>query len=223
MTKIESLEKPATGRATSSRGESTRERILDAAESIILGNGFSAASIDRVLAAGGLTKGAFFYHFPSKDALIQSLIERYVAREARDLSETMARAERMARDPLQQLLIALGLIIEDAEARLRVSGPNPGCLYGSYAYEVGTVAPRNLEILRQSTLDYRHRIREKLDEIVARRPPRLETDLDTLADGLLVAFEGGLILGRVLGEPMATVQHLRHYRNHLELLFSDEA
>ena len=43
--------------------KSTREMLLDAAESAVLEKGFSATSIDELIAAVGITKGGFFYHF----------------------------------------------------------------------------------------------------------------------------------------------------------------
>jgi hypothetical protein len=51
------------------RGEATRERILEIAETAVLAKGFGATSIDEVIAEAGLTKSGFFYHFKDKNAL----------------------------------------------------------------------------------------------------------------------------------------------------------
>ena len=53
------LEKPA----------SARTRILQAALGAIRAKGYSATSVDELCAAAGVTKGAFFHHFASKEAL----------------------------------------------------------------------------------------------------------------------------------------------------------
>lgn len=53
-----------------------REEILKAAEQIILQEGVKKLTIEGVAIAAGISKGGIFYHFPSKDALIQGMIER---------------------------------------------------------------------------------------------------------------------------------------------------
>ncbi|WP_084215387.1 helix-turn-helix domain-containing protein [Sphingomonas sp. Ant20] len=54
-----------------SRGSSNsaRDKLLDAAVTLIRRNGFAATSVDQLCAAAGVTKGAFFHHFVSKEAL----------------------------------------------------------------------------------------------------------------------------------------------------------
>ena len=50
----------------------------------------------------------------------------------------------------------------------------------------------------------------------------LEVDLDSLADELTVMFEGAFIVSKTLGEPKVVAQQLVHYKNYLELLFSEQ-
>ena len=66
-------------------GTATRERILDAAQGLVLERGFAGTSIDAVLDEASVTKGAFFHHFPSKDELGRVLLERYAATEEQTL------------------------------------------------------------------------------------------------------------------------------------------
>jgi TetR/AcrR family transcriptional repressor of nem operon len=207
------------------RGEQTREKILDSAHEIVMEQGLSTMSLDRVLDNSGLTKGCFFYHFKSKDELIRALMERHARAENAILEETMRRAGQMSRDPLQQLLIAISLLIEDAEGAAEVNpgDPNPGCLFGLYAYELESFLPEIREIIRESAIHWRNILREQFDRIAKEYPPRLDVNLDGLADNLLVTFEGSLILGRMIGDPQQVVVHLHNYRAFLELLFSQRA
>lgn len=55
--------------------EGTRERLLGAAFGEIYANGYTAASMDRIVAESGVTKGALYHHFGSKKALAQAMIE----------------------------------------------------------------------------------------------------------------------------------------------------
>ncbi len=61
----------------------TRETILDAAFQEIYRHGFQAASLNNILARTGLTKGALYHHFQTKDALGFAVIDE-VVREGLD-------------------------------------------------------------------------------------------------------------------------------------------
>jgi AcrR family transcriptional regulator len=52
----------------------TRERLLELAEAAILEKGFSATSIDELIAAAGITKSGFFYHINYKNELAKALM-----------------------------------------------------------------------------------------------------------------------------------------------------
>jgi len=65
----------------SRKGSDTRERILDAAESSVIDNGFGATSIDGMIATVRITKSGLFYHFKDKAEMAKALLEKYLARE----------------------------------------------------------------------------------------------------------------------------------------------
>lgn len=62
---------PATKRGS-------REVILDAAEALVREAGVNRMTLDAVAARAGLSKGGLLYNFPSKDALLRGMIERFV-------------------------------------------------------------------------------------------------------------------------------------------------
>ena len=200
----------------SKRGDVTRTQIMDAAQELILSHGFAATSVDGLLERIGLTKGAFFHHFRSKDELAQALIERFAEQDAALLESTMERAERLARDPLQQVLVFVALLEE-----LIAGAPsgNPGCLYASYAYEAGLFGERTHAVIREGMLRWRERIADKLRPAARHTPPRVAFDPDEAADMLLVVIEGAYVMSRELADPLLIVRQLRHYRNYLELAF----
>ncbi len=57
--------------------DNTRERILQIAEALVYEKGFSGTSLNDIVSAASLTKGAFFHHFRSKDDLGRALVARY--------------------------------------------------------------------------------------------------------------------------------------------------
>lgn len=56
---------------------STRHRILDAAERIVVVAGASRMTLDAVVQEAGVSKGGLLYHFPNKDALLTAMVDRY--------------------------------------------------------------------------------------------------------------------------------------------------
>src|SRR5262245_25133813 len=94
------------------KGGDTRERVLDAAESAVLEKGFAATSIEELIAAVGITKSGFFYHFKDKGELAKALLVRYIARESTLFDEIFGRADELKEDPLQGFLVGLKMLYE---------------------------------------------------------------------------------------------------------------
>lgn len=201
-------------------GTATRTAILDAAEALILESGFSAASVDRVIAAAGITKGSFFYHFDSKAALARAVIDRFAALDEAKLDETLRRADALSDDPRQRMLAFVGLLQEEMAG---LTEPYPGCLFASYCAEAGLFDEATLQVVRDSMILWRDRLGKRFAEIARRHPPRIAIDPASLADLITVVFEGAFILSRTLREPQAVARQLAHYRNYLELLFPLDA
>jgi TetR/AcrR family transcriptional repressor of nem operon len=190
---------------------------MDAAQDLILRQGFAGTPIDEILVQAGITKGAFFYHFKSKDDLALALVERYAAGDAAHLERTLDRAERLGRDPLQKLLVFVGLLQEEAE---ELTKPFAGCLYASYCYEAQLFDQQTFDVVRSGVQQWRARFADKLQVVIDRYPPRLAATAEQLAGMILAIFEGSFVLTKILDEPQYIAEQLAQYRNYLELLFA---
>jgi AcrR family transcriptional regulator len=73
------------------RGEATRERLLATARELFGARGYEHTSIEAVLEASGVARGALYHHFPSKTALYDAVLEQVVA-ELADEASTAASA-----------------------------------------------------------------------------------------------------------------------------------
>jgi AcrR family transcriptional regulator len=78
---------------------STRDRILDAAESLVIRDGVSRLTLEAAAAAAQLSKGGVLYHFRTRDALVSSMVERLVEAFDADLDAESA-ADETAGDEL---------------------------------------------------------------------------------------------------------------------------
>ena len=58
------------------QGRATREALVDAAEGLFGRAGYAATSIEEIVAAAGVTKGAMYHHFPDKEALFKAVFEK---------------------------------------------------------------------------------------------------------------------------------------------------
>ncbi len=82
----------------------TRDRILDALEGILIDEGLSAVTLESVAAAAGVSKGGLLYHFPSKAAMMTGLIRRLADRAEEEFRETEESGEGVVRTFLRTSL-----------------------------------------------------------------------------------------------------------------------
>ena len=198
-------------------GAATRNKIMDVAQSMVLDVGLSGTSVEKVIEGAGVTKGTFFYHFKTKHDLAAALIERYADQDEHHFSDAMLKAEQLARDPLQQLLIFVGLFIEMTE---QLEEPFPGCLYASYCYQSGAISSQSMAQVERMMHFWRERLGEKVKAVIGQHPPRIPVEAHQVADHVLTTFEGAFILSKVMKEPKLASEQLVQCRNYLELLFT---
>ena len=115
------------------RGAHSRERILAAAETIVLRQGFAGTSLDDILKATRLTKGSFFHHFRGGKAdLAAALLERYRTNHQALFDRFAAEAEADTDNPLDALIAFLVRFERFIEAR---TTPLAGCVLAAYSHE----------------------------------------------------------------------------------------
>lgn len=73
------------------RSEETRHHILAAAQRLFSTHGYDATGVAEICQAAGVSKGAFYHHFPSKQAVFLTLLENWLAildQELRSISQS---------------------------------------------------------------------------------------------------------------------------------------
>jgi TetR/AcrR family transcriptional repressor of nem operon len=187
-------------------GTPTRQRILDAAETLVIEHGFAATSVDRVLAAASTSKGAFFHHFPSKAELGQALVERYVAADVGNLRAALDAVAGVV-DPVER---AIGFVRFFEEQGDEIMAAQSGCLYISVLTERDLAGSETGGPIRGAIEAWREGYAELLRDALGARAS--EVDVDGLADHLFATFEGAFLLCRSTGDTSHMRRQLAAYR-----------
>lgn len=182
----------------------------------MLEKGFDATSIDELIAAVGITKSGFFYHFRDKTELARVLLVRYIERETAMFDELFGRADELNEDPLHGFLVGLKML---AELVADLPNGHPGCLIAAYCYQERLFDQQVRDLNAQSVLLWRARFRTRLDRIAQRYPPQIRVNLDDLADMLSAVADGGIILSKVLRDPGAMPRQILLYRDFVKAVF----
>lgn len=194
-----------------------RERLLQLAEVAVLEKGFGATSIEELIAAVGITKSGFFYHFKDKTELARVLLVRYLEREHALFDDLFRRADELNEDPLHGFLVGLKML---AELLGDLPSGHPGCLIASYCYQERLFDQQVRDLNAEAVLSWRRRFRERLDQIEARYPAHLPVNLDDLADMLSAIVDGGIIQSKALKDPKLLSRQVILYREFVRLVFS---
>ncbi|MCF8534417.1 MAG: TetR/AcrR family transcriptional regulator [Reyranella sp.] len=201
---------------TSRRTAPIRAQILEAAEAAVLAKGFNATSIDELIMAVGISKSGFFYHFKDKAVLARALLERYVEAENVLFDEVSRRAKELSEDPLHGFLVELKML---AEVMQDIPNGHPGCIIASYCYQDRLFDDDVRQLTANALLGWRRRFKARLERIAAVYPPRIDVDLDDLADMVSALADGGIILSKVMRNPDLLPRQIMLYRAFVRAVF----
>lgn len=189
----------------------SRTKLLDAALRVFREKGYTATTVEDLCRAAGVTKGSFFHHFSSKEALALAAIEHW--NEVTGALFADAPFQRIA-DPRERLLAYIDFRAELIAGEL----PEFTCLLGTLVQEVFAAHPR----LRAAAGDG---IERHVDTLVptieaarALHAPDAAWDARSLGRYLQAVIQGAFILAKASGKPDAArdcVAHLRHYVERL--------
>lgn len=189
-----------------------REKLLQASFVLIREKGYSATSVDELCALAGVTKGAFFHHFPSKDALAVAAANRW-SELSRDLFEGAPYHKHG--DPLERLLGYLDF----RKTMLTGDVAEFSCLAGTMVQEVYRTHAEIRAACESSLSGQAASLEEDISE--AMRLYRVDANWSALSLALYTqaVLQGAFILAKAKGEPDVAVSSIDHLRRYFELLF----
>ena len=189
----------------------TKDRLLDAAERLMLAHGFAATTVDEICEAAKLTKGRFFHYFESKEELGQELLERFYALSRQKRQGAWSKE----RDPLKRVYGYIDFMIKMSNE----CAGSQGCLLGTFAQELSDTNPKIRSMCEQAFGQWTQMLRRDLQEAKAQYAPRASFDTKSLAEHFIAILEGSKILARTQQDARIVEKNLGHFRRYLESVF----
>jgi len=191
---------------------SARDKILDAALSLIRARGYAATSVDELCAAAGVTKGAFFHHFASKEELAVAAADHW----SRATSQAFAAAPYQRHtDPLDRVLGYLDFRI----SLLKRTVLEFTCLAGTMVQETYESNPSIRDACAQAICDHAAKVEADIRAAIAKYGIDPPWTAASLALHMQAVLQGAFILAKAKGSAGVAADSIGHLRRYVALLF----
>jgi len=190
---------------------STRRRLLEVGQQQVYLHGFQATALDDILQPAGVTKGAFFHHFPSKTEFGYAVVDEI-------LREMIAAQWVVPLRASADVLVTIAGEFERGVERLLARRPILGCLLNNLAQEMNPLD----EGFRERTLSvfdmWHEAYAAALERGKALGVVRPGLEVSDAAHALVAQIEGTLSLARNSQDPETLRRGTRGLRRYLESL-----
>jgi TetR/AcrR family transcriptional regulator, transcriptional repressor for nem operon len=192
-----------------------RGKLLDAALTMIRTKGYADTTVDDLCRAAGVTKGAFFHHFRSKEDLAVAAAAHFGAMAA----ELFGAAPFAAlSDPLERLLGYIDFRRSILEGDLA----DYTCLLGTMVQEAYATHPAIRDACAAEMLGHAAPLEADIAAAMAASGRRFDFTAESLARHTQAVLQGAFILAKATGGPEIAVESVDHLRRYVLQLFAPE-
>jgi len=191
-----------------------RVRLLEAARDVIREKGFAATSVDDLCAAAAVTKGAFFHHFESKQALGVAAAAFWQETTSAFFAAAPYHAPA---DPLERVFAYIAFrkaIISDSLREFT-------CLVGTMVQEVYATAPAIRDACAASIFGHAATLEADFDAAIRQHRVRGVT-AQSLARHTQTVLQGAFVLAKAANNPELAREGLDHLECYVRLLFAPQ-
>ncbi|MEV7239372.1 TetR/AcrR family transcriptional regulator [Streptomyces sp. NPDC051020] len=192
------------------RTSNAREKILDAAHSLMEVRGYSALGVAEICKTAEVPKGSFYYFFDSKEALALAVIDEQWATQRRDWTRCL----KSDAEPLQRLRQLFEATEADQLAGQQSCGTVSGCMFGNLTLEMSN----QTEAVRMRLQEIFEAQVEMVDSVITEALERGQvtvTDTRDAARSVVAQLEGQVLFAKLYNN---TTQLSALWTNCLALL-----
>lgn len=191
-----------------------RTKLLDAALGVIRAKGYAGTSVDDLCTAAGVTKGAFFHHFASKEALGVAAADHFAAMADGFFAGAPYRALPDAYDRLMGY-------VAFRRAILRGDLPEFTCLLGTMVQEAYETSPPIRQACDTHISDHAAMVAEDIAAAKATRAPDANWSAESLGLFTQAVIQGAFVLAKAKHGPEIADECLAHLERYLACLLDD--
>jgi TetR/AcrR family transcriptional regulator, transcriptional repressor for nem operon len=189
-----------------------RIRLLEAARDIIRARGFAATSVDQLCAAAGVTKGAFFHHFESKEALGVAAADYW----SETTSALFAAADyHNHADPLDRILA----YIDFRHTLIQGGIEEFTCVVGTMVQETYQSSEAIRAACNASISGHAATLEDDIAAAMALYGARDGMSAQSLALHTQAVLQGGFILAKAQNDPSLARDTIVHLKRYIMMLF----
>lgn len=190
----------------------TRRQLIAAATHLMMRQGFSATTVDQICAEASLTKGSFFHHFESKEAIGLAAMAAFAQMGMGLYAEAW---DAPGLGPLEKLHRLLDVMSDLA----RQHGELLTCMVGMLSQELALSNATVRQAGEGHMEAWVGAVARLLTEAKRWHPPRVGFDPDAVAWMLYSTWQGSMLVGKTRQRPETVIENLRQMRAYVEGLF----
>ena len=190
------------------KGEITREKILEIARELFNAKGFNATTISDLVAATGMQKGSLYFHFSGKDDIAREVLNEATSKFMTFLDNALGGDNPGA---------SIDHFFRCALNKHLATGFVGGCIFGNTALEMSDSDPNFAGTIDKVFDEWTGRVAAAVAGAQERRQIRTDIGSEALAKHIIATIEGGIMMSRLKKDERPMRECLETLRITLDL------
>lgn len=191
----------------------TKTKLLNAALKLVRTNGYAATTVDDLCRDAGVTKGAFFHYFKSKEDLAVAATGHWTDVTSRVFASAPYNDYE---DPLDKLIAYVDFRAQLLEGRAL---PESTCFLGMMAQEQYASNPAIRDACFTGIATHADHVADMIRAAKQRHAPKATWSVESLALHTQAVIQGAFVMAKARDDAALAADSIRHLRRYIELLF----